>query len=470
MSREKKLLKNTIILTFGKVFTQMITFFLLPIYTAVLSTEEFGIVDLLNTLVSLMVPIISFQLEQAVFRNLIDARNDEDQKKKVISTSFIAILFQIVGYIIIFMIIYPYIKNDYKIFLITNVFVYIFASYFQQVARGVDKPVDYAIGSFLSGVFTIITNILFIIGLGLGANGMLLGNMIGQIICIIYITVRLNVLKFINIKNVDFSLLKQLYKYSMPLIPNAVSWWIFNASDRIIVSTFLGISKNGILSASHKFSSLYISFFSIFNMSWTEMISVHINDNDIQEFFNKMFNVSVRFFISIAVGITACMPFVYPIMIDKNYFFGYYQVPIMMLGSVFNILIGLLGSIYVAKKNTKAIANTAIVSAIINIIVHLLLINTLDLYAAAISTACAYFMMFIYRIYDVNKKYFKVQFECGILIKSVLISVITCVAYYSENVIFQVISLIIVIIYAVELNKNSFNILFGVIKNKFLHR
>ena len=68
MNREKSLLKNTIIITIGKVCTQMISFFLLPLYTGILSTEEYGTVDLLNTLVSLLLPIVTFQIEMAVFR------------------------------------------------------------------------------------------------------------------------------------------------------------------------------------------------------------------------------------------------------------------------------------------------------------------------------------------------------------------------------------------------------------------
>lgn len=82
MNREKVLIKNTVIITIGKVCTQMISFFLLPIYTAILSTEEYGVVDLMNTLVSLLLPIITLQIEQALFRFLVDNRNNLEEKKK----------------------------------------------------------------------------------------------------------------------------------------------------------------------------------------------------------------------------------------------------------------------------------------------------------------------------------------------------------------------------------------------------
>ena len=75
MSRGKELIKNTAIVAVGKVCTKFLSFFLLPFYTAVLSTEEYGIVDLFNTYVSLLLPIIVFQIEDALFRFLVDVRD-----------------------------------------------------------------------------------------------------------------------------------------------------------------------------------------------------------------------------------------------------------------------------------------------------------------------------------------------------------------------------------------------------------
>ena len=82
MSKEKQLLKNTIIVTIGKISTQLITFLLLPVYTAVLTKEEYGVVDLLNTLVSLFLPIVTLQVEQGLFRYLIDCRNEKNKEEE----------------------------------------------------------------------------------------------------------------------------------------------------------------------------------------------------------------------------------------------------------------------------------------------------------------------------------------------------------------------------------------------------
>ena len=160
--------------------------------------------------------------------------------------------------------------------------------------------------------------------------------------------------KYIKISTFEFVVLKKLWKYSIPLVPNSISWWIFNASDRIIISAILGVGQNGILSAAHKFSTVYITFYNIFNMSWIETISIHINDSDIKEFFNKLFNTVLKIFTTIAIGIIAFMPFVYGIMINERYYEGFYQVPIMMIGAIFSIIVSTLGRIICCQKKYKS--------------------------------------------------------------------------------------------------------------------
>ena len=463
MNREKTLFKNTLVITIGKICTQLITFFLLPLYTAILSTEEYGTVDLLNTLVFLLLPIVTFQVEQAVFRNLIDNRENEDEKKKIISTGIFSVILQCIVYICIFFLISPLFKNQYKYFLATNVIAYIFASLTQQMARGLVKNTNYAIGSFLSAFSTILFNILFLVVFKFGAYGMLMANMLGQIICTIYNIISLKLYKYISISEFKKTVLMKLWKYSLPLIPNAISWWVFSASDRVIVSGILGVAQNGILSAAHKFASVFITLYNIFDLSWTEMVSLHIDDSDVKEFLNKMTNMMLRFFTAMGIGIIACMPFVYPVMIDDKFADGYNQVPIMMIGSIFNVLVGLISTIYVAKKNTKAIANTSVVSAIINIAVSLCLIKFIGLYAASIAILTAYFAMSLYRLHDLKKEYFEIKIDRIFIIATILVLIPILIAFYSNDIILYVIGLVIAVVYAYVINRKNLNKIFKMI-------
>lgn len=466
MSRESKLFKNTVIITVGKICTQLITFLLLPLYTGILSTEEYGTVDLLNTLVSLLLPIVTFQVEQALFRELIEARKDDVKKKKLISTGMVTVTFQCILYLIIFAILSPFINNHYKIFLATNVVAFIFSSLLLQISRGLGDNKKYAFGSFISASTTILFNILFLVFVKLGANGMLLGTMLGQITCVFYLFFSLKIYKYLDVKEYSKELIKKLWKYSIPLIPNAISWWVFNASDRVIVSGLLGVGQNGILAAATKFSTVYITLYNIFNMSWTESFSVHIKDKDVDEYFNKMFNVILNLFTALAVGMIACMPFVYPIMVNSKFQFGYSLVPILLLASLFNVVVGLVSVIYIANKNTKAIANTSIFSAVCNIVTHLCLIKFIGLYAAAVSTLVSFAIMSIYRYFDVKRRYFKIKLDVHLIIKTLIILPIILIIYYINNLWLNVLSLVIATLFAWDLNKNSIGSIFNLLKKK----
>ena len=227
----------------------------------------------------------------------------------------------------------------------------------------------------------------------------------------------------------------------------------------------LGIGQNGVLSAAYKFSSVYITIYNIFNMTWTESAALHINDEDSSQFMSKTINIVLKLFTAICFGIIACMPFIFPIMINVKFADAYNQIAILMLSSLFNVLVGLLSVIYIAKKDTKAVAKTSIMAAIINLVVNLGLINFVGLYAASISTLAAYFIMSVYRLHDV-KKYVKVVIDKKFALSATLVGIIIFVTYYINNLYINICTVIITVIYAYMINRKSIK----TIKNMFLSK
>lgn len=470
MNRGEKLLKNTIIISIGKICTSFITFLLLPIYTGILSTEEYGIVDLVNTLIYLLVPLLTLQLEQAVFRNLIESRNNFEKQSEIISTGMIQLTFQVFSVLLLCFVLYPLIQNDYKTFLIINLVAYIYVSFFLQIARGLGETKKYALGSFISAILIIIFNILFLIVFKLGAYGMLLGNFMGYLLTSFYLFFSLKLYKYLKLTRYKKVLLRTLLKYSIPLVPNSLSWWIFNASDRLIVSSVLNISQNGILSASLKFSTIITTLYNIFDTSWIESISINIEEKDVDVFFNNTFNMIFNLFASICLVLTSFMPIIFPTMINHNYSSGYGLVPISIIAALFNVIQGMVAVIYAAKKDTKFIAKTSMAAALINILVHLALIRFIGLYAAVISTVVAFVVLAIYRLYGVNKRYFKVSFDKKMLMRVLGIFTFVLIIYYVNNIYLNVISMIVSMIYAICSNKNAMKYLYTILTKKFFNK
>lgn len=453
MSKKKELAKNTIIIFAGKVSTQLISFLLLPLYTSYLVTEEYGFVDLITTYVTLIVPIITLELEMSVFRYLVDARKDKEETKKVFSNNFLILLVSLLIFAIGYLIVTCFWKFDYRFLILFDIIICTFSGNFLQIARGVGRTLDYAISCIITGVSTILLNILLIVVFRLGAFGMITAIAVANGLGALYLFIRLKMWQYVDFKKKDQKLIKEMYHYSIPLVPNGISWWIVNASDRTIITAILGTAANGIYAVSNKFPTILSSLLGIFNLSWSESAALYINSPDRDEFFSDISNTVTKLFTCLGVGMIACMPFVFPILVNSSYDEAYYYIPILVLGAVFNVIICLYSAIYIAKKMTKQVATTSILGAIINIVINIGLVHFIGLYAAALSTAISYFVMMVYRHYDL-KKYMNITYEKGLLFKTICIFTFAIIIYYQRNIYLDIISLVVVVIYSVYMNKD----------------
>lgn len=449
MQKEKEYVKNTIILLLGKLSTQFISFFMLPLYTHYLDTESYGMVDLIQTYISLFIPIIILRFDSAVFRFLIDNREDNTHKTNIISNVFIVMIIQTLLFIIGIVVISKIIVLKYVELIIVNVIALMFSNILLQIIRGLGNNKEYAISCIIVSVITLISNLILILNFRMDARSILISSSIANIIVSIYIVIKNNICKYIKLKYFSLKKIKKMLKYSLPMIPNALSWWIVSASDRTIITLFIGASANGIYTISGKCSNILNNIFSVFSMSWQETATLHINDTDRDNFFSKMINKIYIIFYSISLIIIIMLPFLFDIIIGEEYIQAYNYIPILLFANTFNILIGLIGGIYVAKKMTTKIANTTIVSAIINIVVNLCLIRKINLYAACISTLIAYLVMAIYRYIDVQK-YVKIKLDFTKTAILTALFIIGTINYYISNTIISIcinIPIIICIIY-----------------------
>jgi O-antigen/teichoic acid export membrane protein len=453
MDKKKELFKNTIIIFLGKAMTQLISFLLLPLYTSFLITKDYGIVDLITTYVTLIIPIVTLETEMSIFRYLVDARKDKDNTKKLISNDFYILIISLIIFIILYIIVTSFWHISFRWLILLDIIFGTLSGNFLQIARGLGKTIDYAIGCIISGATIVVCNVLFIVVFKMGALGMILSMVVSNILCDLYLFFKLKLGKNIDFKLKDNKLMKELFKYSIPLIPSSISWWIVSVSDRTIVSIILGTAANGIYAVSNKFPAILSGLLGVFNLSWSESAALHINAPDRDQFFSDITNTATNFFTALGVGMIAVMPFLFPILVNSKYNDAYMYIPILVLGAVFNVVVCLFTAVYIAKKLTKQVANTTIVGAIINIVVDLALIKFIGLYAAAVSTAVAYFVMMIYRYIDL-KKYINIKFERGLVFRSIIIFTLAIIAYYINNLYLNIASLIVVIIYAYLTNKD----------------
>ena len=452
MSRESRLLKNTAIIAIGNICTKCISFLMLPLYTSILSTDEYGTVDLINTYVTLLIIILTLQLEQGLFRFLIENRGNTKNQKGFLSTAFFTVFTSNIIFCAVIIPILTIIGYKYTSYLVLWSVIGSLNALILQIPRGFGNNTVYAIGSFISGSSNVLLNVLFIAVLRYGIVGMLWANIISQALSAIYIFLRLKLWKLIRFSLISKNCFFELREYSLPLIPYTLCWWIINASDRQIINIFLGTGANGIYSISNKFPSIFSLVTGIFQTAWTESVAENVNDSDRDLFYQNMLNKTIRFYSAGNIGIIASIPFVFNMLVKNEFTSAYYYIPILMTGALLHSVTSLYGSIYFAFKETKKVAWTTALAAVINVIVNVIFIKWIGLYAAAISTLIAYMTVCIIRQWDIQK-YASIKIDKSYLLCEFLVYIVTFIAYYSKIWWVQVVVLIFLFPYCFFQNK-----------------
>lgn len=465
MSKSKEYVKNTLILLMGKFATQFMSFLLLPLYTNYLDASDYGTIDLIHTYITFFVPVLTLRMDSVAFRFLVDCRKDSEKIKTYITNILTTTFVSIVVVSVVAVILSFFLDVPYFFFIFLNLIVLMASGVIIQILRGLGKTTLYAIASIITGSITLISNIILVVGLGYGAESILISSTIANLVCILFVFFSARLDKKLSPLLINKTITKQFLKYSIPLIPHSLSWWIINASDRTIINIFLGASFNGIYTVSCKMSNIIHSVFSIFGMSWQESASLHIDDPDRDKFFTKMINQLLMLFASAALVVLAILPLFYNIIIGEKYWSAYDYIPILLYANVWSVLTGLVGGIYVAKKRTKEIANTTIVSAIINIIIDLALINFIGLHAATISTLVSCMVMALYRTHD-SKKYVNYKIDkLGLVIYSAIFAG-SYALYMLNNPILNAVNLAVVAAYVFLINRKNMKSILMMLKVK----
>lgn len=401
--RDRRLIKNTTILSIGTICTKGMMFIMTPFFTRWLTQEEYGTFDLIVTYVSLLIPLVTFEIGQAAFRFLM--REDENKKEIIGNTFIISIFGTIVSIILIVLIGFFYSPIRH---IMDSIILYVIAEVFYlsltMIMRGIKKLDVYTIANVLYVFIMTLFVFMFVKIMKLNLRGVIFGYALGYIVSDIYMIVKLVNMGFLTVKKINIKKVQNMLKYSLPLIPCDISWWIMNVSDRTIVSIFLGTASNAILSVANKIPNMCQSIFNVFHLSWQENAIETLNDEDRNLYYSKVMNNMLRIITSICLVILSFNFIIFDILFTKEYFPGYYQVPILISAIIFSMLAQFLGSLYIANMNSKKSGWTTLIAAIVNIIIHLILIKYINLYAASISTLISYLLLFFIRYVDINKK------------------------------------------------------------------
>ena len=462
----KALFKNTGIIALGQISTKFINFLLMPLYTAILVQEEYGLADLLISYSSLLVVVVGLQLYQALFRYIVTSREDKNAIKSIVSSTLAGTFFALLIYSVLFLCVAPVISIEYKWFLLLSVYTHILFQVATNTVRGMGDNARYAFASFIAAAFTLACNIIGIVALHMGVLAMLIASIIGPLFGTVYLLISKKLYTLISIRSISKEELQRIIHYAIPLVPNELSWAVIHASDRFVISSFLTIAANGLIAVASKFSVIYTTFFSFFNTSWTEQVVLHYKDDGGPEYISSMFDKMVTFFASIAIGIIACMPFVFGFFVNANYNEAYGLIPFYLIAVFFNAVIGMISAIYLIHNETGKVALTTGVAAAVNMVTDILMVKYIGVYAAPISSILGYLTISVWRLVDVNKRHSKVTMQLSKVITLIVIVILTMVSYFSGRKTVQTVVLLVDVIVLLLINKSFLMEFVSILKRK----
>lgn len=458
MLKNNTLFKNTVIIGIGTICTKFISFMMVPLYTMWLLPEEYGNYDLIVSYLSLLIPIITFQLEQAIFR--FSLKNTSESKKYFLN-SFIFTLFNI---LIIDIIAYFILYNSlFKISFILYVNVYAIFVLLSEYLRGNNKLKEYSGYNIVTTILIVITNFGLVYGMKFGAVGLMYSYAISYFIVDIFIIIKEKIYDSFKKENLNQNILKDMLKYSMPLIPNGISWWVTNVSDRTMIKLFIGSFYNGLYAVSCKIPTIMSLIYSVFNLSWQQTAILINDEKDKKDYYTKIFKKLIYFLFSCGIIIISVLPFIYKILINELYYDSISQVPYLLLGAIFLSLAQFLSGILLAQNDTKSIGKTTVLAAIINIVVNMFFMKKCGVIIAAISTLMSYLYLFInrYKLVDMGEKFKNILI---IIVMTIVYGFISVIVVYINNFIVNIILIFITSILAIILNRE----LIEMVLKKFL--
>lgn len=470
MSREGALVKNTVILALGTYLPKLTTIVTLPILTGHLTKAEYGSYDLITTLVSLLLPAMTLQIQSAAFRFLISCRDDVQKIKSVVTNIFsFTIPISCIGLMITFFALGNSINPLTKILILLYFFSDIIYIGCGQVTRGIGKNAIYASGAVVVSVVNMIGIVLSMLVFHAGLDGIVIGMFVGCTVGAVLMAVRVRIFYYFDFKEFSVTKIKELLAYSWPMVPNALSNWVLSLSDRLVVVRFLGIETNAIYAVANKIPNLVKTFQGTFVSAWQENASLSVKDEDAEKYYSKMLDSINSIVLGLTAGLIAFTPILFSVLIRGDYDEAYQQMSILYIGMYFSCMSSFLGGIYIAHMRTKSVGLTTLAAAGCNLLIDLTTVNYIGLYAASVSTMVSYALLFTFRLFNMRKfqkisvNYLKMSSCFGII---VLMSVFV----YINNFQLNVLNMAIGVLFAVVINRETLMTVTTGIKKQFRHK
>lgn len=411
----KKLLMNSAVYSIMGLLQKCVSFFLLPLYTAYLSTEDYGIINVANNFTNTMTFIVAFSIFSAVMRFYVDLKDNREQLKRFYGTvtvfAYISSLLwgalATIGREILEK--YIFVGTDYYPIILVCLLSLMFSCQqriYDTILRSQQKAAKSSILTFLYFILNISLAIIFVVFLKMGAVGVLLANLIAYIVYSIYAHLDLIIKKEITIC-FDFKLLIEALKYSIPIIPHNLSTTIAALVSSILIGGTASLASLGVYSVAAQFGNIADTVQNYVSNAYGPWLYEKLHAQE--EGYKKSIQNVVRLIVCVIglcfVGISLFSQDYILLFLEKGYSYAWHYVPLVVCVYCIKIPYYFYVSVlFYYKKASRLLFTATLSSSIINILLSSLLIPRFNVYGSIIADAIS-MLIRVAIIITISKKF-----------------------------------------------------------------
>ena len=408
----KSLFKNTIIYSLGRILPQAINFVLLPIYSEYLSPSQYCIIESMLVLSTILTIIFSFATERSMFRVYYDYKEEEDKKKFIGNTTILIAISATFFLGLTFILHTPISKiyseipfNPYFIYAILIAYTTAFSYITQTLFQVKENALAFFITSVIAFLIEILLTIYFVIITKEEAIGLLKAKLIANTLMF---PLYLYIIKRSSIFQIDKSIIKNIFSFSLPMLPSLLTSWVMNMSNRVFIENYFTLQEVGIFSMASKLSSiasiLLGALFTAYNPMFYRLASDKdqpIAKNKIQQL-NRLLVVAIFIVSFLVVFFSKEVVFI----LNSRYQEAVMYIPTLVLANAITYLASIYGLMIYQNKKSGVMMYIYITGAIFSIIFNYILVPQFGAFGASWVNIIASLVILLLSIYYAKKNYY----------------------------------------------------------------
>ena len=437
-SRGSKFMRDIGVYAIGNIGSKLITFLMVPLYTYfVHDTGDFGYYDVCLTVCLLLLPFFTLQLRDGAFRFLLDC-DDETQRRRIVSFVARTMASSLVITLLVAIVLALFTDIQHLGYAVGLLIAMSLQEVYSQVFRGLGNNRAFVMVGILSALGIGVFSVIFVAYLHWGIRGIFLANIIARLLALLLVEAKVRLITRHTSWNIRIGKVgRDIIRYTLPLLPGSLCWWLTGSSDRLFVTHFLGLDVNGVYAVAIRFTGIINTLAIIFYQAWQETAILQYHSPDRDRFFSRMFNSYIFLLGIILVGYVFLLKVNYGWLVAPQYHQSLNYIYPLGLSAVLFALSAFFDMGYQCAKDTSRTLPAIVLSAVINVILNFLLIKPLGVYGVILTQVITYTVLFTYRWHDM-RRYFVLKSSSRSLVPVIVMLLSAIPFYYCDGIVINI--------------------------------